>query len=63
MLRPRGVDLHFEVELALVLGRDVRNLKWTEEEEGDRGGDWMDVIDCMYLFFCCLVFLNHEFCI
>jgi acylpyruvate hydrolase len=26
-LRPKGVDMHFEVELALIMGKQVRDLK------------------------------------
>lgn len=33
MLRPRGVDLHYEVELALIMGKEVRDL-----DEGDEEG-------------------------
>lgn len=32
-LQPKGVDMHFEVELALVIGRVVRNLH-PEDEKG-----------------------------
>lgn len=27
MLRPKGVDMHYEVELALILGKQVKDLK------------------------------------
>lgn len=27
LLRPKGVDMHYEVELALVMGKSVRDLK------------------------------------
>lgn len=33
VLRPRGVDLHYEVELALIMGKEVRDL-----DEGDEEG-------------------------
>ena len=40
VLRPRGVKLHYEVELALIMGREVRDL-----EERDKKGT-IDAIDC-----------------
>lgn len=43
VLRPRGVVLHYEVELALVMGREVRDL----EEGGDERG-WVDAVECIY---------------
>lgn len=43
--RPQGVELHFEVELAVVMGREVRDLA-----EGE-GEGWMDAVDCKQLFF------------
>lgn len=33
VLRPKGIDLHFEVELALIIGKTVRNLQ-AEDTEG-----------------------------
>lgn len=27
LLRPKGIDMHYEVELALVIGKQVRDLK------------------------------------
>lgn len=33
VLRPRGVKLHFEVELGCIIGREVRDLS-AEDEEG-----------------------------
>lgn len=32
MLRPKGVDLHYEAELALIMGREVRDLRADDEE-------------------------------
>lgn len=32
VLRPRGVDLHYEVELALIIGKEVRDLDERDEE-------------------------------
>jgi 2-keto-4-pentenoate hydratase/2-oxohepta-3-ene-1,7-dioic acid hydratase in catechol pathway len=32
VIRPRGVDLHYEVELALILGKQVKNLEATDEK-------------------------------
>lgn len=40
MRRPNGVDLHYEVELAVIMGKEVRDLN-----EGDEKGA-MDAIDC-----------------
>lgn len=42
--RPSGVELHFEVELAVIIGREVRDLP-----EGDKKTA-MDAIDCMFFF-------------
>jgi acylpyruvate hydrolase len=38
-LKPKGVSVHYEVELGLVIGKTVRDLK-----EGDTQG-WMDAIE------------------
>jgi len=32
VIRPRGVDLHYEVELALILGKQVKNLEAQDEK-------------------------------
>jgi 2-keto-4-pentenoate hydratase/2-oxohepta-3-ene-1,7-dioic acid hydratase in catechol pathway len=40
MLRPRGVRCHFEVELGLIMGKTVRDLR---EGDGD-GESWLDAI-------------------
>lgn len=32
MIRPRGVDLHYEVELAIILGKRVRDLNVQDEQ-------------------------------
>jgi 2-keto-4-pentenoate hydratase/2-oxohepta-3-ene-1,7-dioic acid hydratase in catechol pathway len=32
VIRPRGVDLHYEVELALILGKQVRDLNPKDEQ-------------------------------
>ncbi|KAK4129291.1 hypothetical protein N657DRAFT_66508 [Parathielavia appendiculata] len=32
VIRPRGVDLHYEVELALILGKQVRDLNLQDEQ-------------------------------
>ncbi|CAG8975488.1 hypothetical protein HYALB_00004807 [Hymenoscyphus albidus] len=32
VIRPRGVDLHFEVELALIMGKRVKNLEASDEK-------------------------------
>lgn len=39
VLRPRGVNLHYEVELALVMGKEVRDL----DERDEQGA--LDAID------------------
>jgi len=39
VVRPKGVNLHYEVELALIMGKQVKNL-----EESDEQGD-MDAIE------------------
>jgi acylpyruvate hydrolase len=33
VIRPKGVDLHYEVELALIMGKQVRDLS-TDNEKG-----------------------------
>jgi 2-keto-4-pentenoate hydratase/2-oxohepta-3-ene-1,7-dioic acid hydratase in catechol pathway len=33
VLQPRGVTLHYEVELACIVGREVRNMNTDDEEE------------------------------
>jgi acylpyruvate hydrolase len=32
VVRPKGVDLHFEVELALIMGKQVKDLEPTDEK-------------------------------
>ena len=32
VIRPKGVDLHFEVELALILGKQVKDLEASDEK-------------------------------
>jgi 2-keto-4-pentenoate hydratase/2-oxohepta-3-ene-1,7-dioic acid hydratase in catechol pathway len=32
VIRPKGVDLHYEVELALILGKQVKDLEPSNEE-------------------------------
>lgn len=32
MIRPKGVDLHFEVELALIMGKRVKDLDTADEK-------------------------------
>jgi 2-keto-4-pentenoate hydratase/2-oxohepta-3-ene-1,7-dioic acid hydratase in catechol pathway len=39
-LRPKGVDLHYEVELALVMGKKVRDLK-ADDVKGA-----LDAVEC-----------------
>lgn len=41
VIRPRGVDLHYEVELALIMGKRVKNL----EPEDEKGA--LDAIECL----------------
>ena len=45
MLRPRGVDVHYEVELGLVMGKTVRDL-----DAGDAKGA-VGAVGGMYLIF------------
>jgi len=40
-IRPKGVDLHYEVELALVMGKEVKDFK----EEDEQGA--LDAIESM----------------
>lgn len=32
VVRPRGVDLHYEVELALIMGKQVKDLEPSDEK-------------------------------
>ncbi len=32
VVRPRGVDLHYEIELALIIGKDVKDLEPSDEQ-------------------------------
>lgn len=32
VIRPRGVDLHYEVELALIMGKQVKDLEASDEK-------------------------------
>lgn len=32
MVRPKGIDLHYEVELALIIGKDVKDLEASDEK-------------------------------
>jgi acylpyruvate hydrolase len=32
VIRPKGVDLHYEVELALILGKQVKDLEPSDEK-------------------------------
>lgn len=41
MLRPRGVVLHYEVELALVMGQEVRDLNEADEKGA------LDAVECI----------------
>lgn len=42
VLRPRGTELHFEVELALIVGKELRDLNENDEVRA------MDAIECIY---------------
>jgi acylpyruvate hydrolase len=41
VLRPKGVSLHYEIELGLVMGRQVRDLDPRDEKGA------LDAIDCL----------------
>ena len=32
VIRPKGVDLHYEVELALIIGKQLRDLQASDEK-------------------------------
>lgn len=32
VVRPKGVDLHYEVELALIIGKELKNLEASDEK-------------------------------
>ena len=42
MIRPRGVDLHYEVELALIMGKQVKDLEASDEKAA------LDAIESMH---------------
>lgn len=42
VLRPRGTELHHEVELALIVGKEIRDLDENDEVMA------MDAIECIY---------------
>lgn len=42
VLRPRGIELHYEVELALIVGKEVSDLDENDEVRA------MDAIECIY---------------
>jgi 2-keto-4-pentenoate hydratase/2-oxohepta-3-ene-1,7-dioic acid hydratase in catechol pathway len=41
VIRPKGTDLHYEVELALVIGREIKDLDAVDEKGA------MDAIESM----------------
>lgn len=42
MIRPGGVDLHYEVELALIMGKQVKDLEASDEKGA------LDAIESMH---------------
>ena len=42
VIRPKGVDLHFEVELALIMGKQVKDLEVSDEKGA------LDAIESMH---------------
>lgn len=42
VIRPKGVDLHYEAELALIIGKQVKNLEASDEKGA------FDAIESMY---------------
>lgn len=44
VIRPKGVDLHYEVELALIMGKQVKNLEASDEKGA------LDAIESMQIF-------------
>lgn len=42
VIRPKGVDLHYEVELALIIGKKVKDLEQSDEKGA------FDAIESMY---------------
>lgn len=45
MIRPKGIDLHYEVELALIMGKEVRDLDAADEKGA------LDAIESMLCLF------------
>jgi acylpyruvate hydrolase len=46
VIRPKGVDLHYEVELALIMGKQVKDLDAADEKGA------MDAIQSKLAFQC-----------
>ena len=46
MIRPKGVDLHYEVELALIMGNQVKDLEASEETRA------LDAIESLFPHSC-----------
>lgn len=42
VLRPNGVKLHYEVELGVIIGKQLRDLSAADEERA------LDAIDCVF---------------
>lgn len=53
MWRPRGVELHYEVELGVVIGREIGGVGAEERVGGDWDWEkrWMDFIECEFFSF------------
>jgi acylpyruvate hydrolase len=45
VIRPKGIDLHYEVELALIMGKEVRDLDAADEKGA------LDAIESMLCLF------------
>ena len=48
VVRPRGVDLHYEVELALIMGKQVKDLEASDEKGA------LDAIESTLILYCLL---------
>ena len=49
IIRPKGVDLHYEVELALIMGKEVKDLDAADEKGA------MDAIESMFILSMALI--------
>lgn len=54
VIRPRGVDLHYEVELALVMGKRLKDFNSADEKAA------LDAIESESSFFLSMITIPHD---